>query len=110
MYLFIFVIAALIPGYTNKGVEVYNPSIHKSFVLLEEGSQTTYKIENKEVSEKEFNDFLKKLKEIPGTYFCHKTTDGGINGYEAKDKKGVIYIVKFALLGDESIHSINKQS
>jgi len=53
-----------------------------------------YLIDNKSVSKKEFERFLAKLKQVPGTWFCAETNNGGVTGYDAKDDKGVLYSYK----------------
>lgn len=50
-----------------------------------------YYIDNRQVTQKEFDKFLKPLTEVEGTWFCAETTTGGITGYKVKDKKGAIY-------------------
>jgi hypothetical protein len=51
----------------------------------------TYTIDDVAVSADEFNRLLKSLKEVPHTWFCAETSTGGMTGYDARDKKGVVY-------------------
>jgi hypothetical protein len=53
--------------------------------------QSEYKIDNKMVTKEAFDKFLKELIELPHTWFCAETTNGGITGYDAKDRNGIIW-------------------
>ena len=55
------------------------------------GNKAEYILNNREVSEQEFSKFLSTLKEVTGTWFCAETINGGITGYDAKNKYGAIY-------------------
>lgn len=46
---------------------------------------------------------------MPKSSYCAKTTCGGINGYKATDKKGIVYAVEFYLCGTIWIDSINRK-
>jgi|GEM_PF-4157013 len=54
-------------------------------------NKTEYIINNRKVSEQEFNTLLSTLKTITGTWFCAETINGGITGYDVKNKNGVVY-------------------
>lgn len=43
------------------------------------------------IKEKLFKDYLKQLKEVPGTWYCVEMSDGGATGYDCKDKDGKVY-------------------
>jgi hypothetical protein len=62
-----------------------------------------YSINNKTVSEKEFNKFKDSLKEIKGTWFCAETNTGGTTGYDAKNNFGTIYEIRFTT--DDKVNS-----
>lgn len=64
---------------------------NKKVKKMEDSSKEVFKINDKVVSIEEFTDFLNTLKEIPGTWFCAETKNGGRTGYDATDKDGIIY-------------------
>lgn len=64
-----------------------------SFSQNENKPHDVYKVNSKIVTEDVFNAFKAELKEIEGTYSCKMMTSGAFNSYEAKDKKGQVYIV-----------------
>jgi hypothetical protein len=53
--------------------------------------KTEYKIDDKLVSQQEFDTFKSVLKELSETWFCAETNKGGITGYDMVDTKGVVY-------------------
>jgi hypothetical protein len=50
-----------------------------------------YRINNKIVPEDSFKDLLNFLIQLPHTWFCAETAKGGITGYDAEDRLGVIF-------------------
>jgi hypothetical protein len=46
-------------------------------------------IEGRVVSPAEFDAFLATLVEIPHTWYCAESTNGGRTGYDAQDAQGV---------------------
>ena len=66
--------------------------------------QEEYIIDRKKVSSKYFKFFLSQLKEVDKTWFCTETALGGATGYDAKDKKGNVYMYRFesATVGNTS--------
>jgi hypothetical protein len=76
---------------------------------LDNNIKDVYQINGLPVSEGSYNQFLSGLKELPHTWFCAETKEGGRTGYDAKDKKGVIYEVRFVSESGNSVSSIRKK-
>lgn len=51
-----------------------------------------YLINTKTVSRQTFDNFLSNLQEIPSTWYCAETNDGGRTGYKLKDSTGNVYV------------------
>jgi hypothetical protein len=73
-------------------------------------STTEYTIDGKSVSKEEFEKFLSGLKELSGTWYCAETSTGGITGYNAADKKNVIYEYKTTSDSGKSINAIRRKN
>ncbi len=50
-----------------------------------------YSIDGKAVSADVFKKEFDGMKEVPGTWFCAETKQGGITGYDMKDSLGKVY-------------------
>jgi hypothetical protein len=68
-----------------------NSKKNKNGSRMESLEKEQYKINDKVVSKEEFDKFLKSLKEVPHTWFCAETTNGGMTGYDATDQNGTVY-------------------
>ncbi len=55
------------------------------------GAEKAYEIDGRQVTGEEFRKFVSDLKEVPGTWYCEETTDGGTTGYDMKDGRGRVY-------------------
>lgn len=66
-------------------------------------------INGKKVSDKEFQSFLKTLKEIPHTWFCAKTSGGGRTGFDGKDERGIVYRYRSVSENGKQINSITSK-
>lgn len=53
--------------------------------------QWEYSIDGKAVGAEDFKKKFDALKEVPGTWFCAETKNGGVTGYDMKDKSGNVY-------------------
>jgi len=53
-----------------------------------------YLIVGKEVEPEKYKKFHAKLKAKSETWFCDETSNGGITGYDAVDKRGLLYEVR----------------
>ncbi len=76
-----------------------------------------YIINGKEVFKTDFEDFLKNLTEIPGSWFCDEISytneegimlDGGETGYDAEDQEGNVYEYRCLTSPNENTCSITK--
>lgn len=76
---------------------------------MEDAIKTEYTINDKKVTKEEFDDFLKSLKEIQHTWFCVETAKGGITGYDAQDKDGIVYEYRAVSESGNSKCSIKKK-
>jgi len=63
----------------------------KAHKVQNDSTKVTYILNDKEVNKKIFDYVLSGLTEIQGTWFCAETSKGGITGYDANDKNGVVY-------------------
>lgn len=52
---------------------------------------TSYRLDGKSASSGEFQETLSRLKQVSGTWFCAETKNGGITGYDMKDRDGRLY-------------------
>lgn len=84
-------------------------SSSKSYKDCQEGNLDTYKIDGRNVTKEAYEAKKKELKEISGTYHCAKTIGGGRNSYEAKDSKGVIWLVHSLQDNKKSIYGMTKK-
>lgn len=73
-------------------------------------TKSTFKVNNKKVSEKEFNGFLSTLKDLPNTWYCKEMYNGGATGYDAIDKHKTVYEVCLSMKSDVHINTITKKS
>ncbi len=100
--------------YVSQSSHAPNLKKKKTRRLLKAGNKDNiikevYQINDLPVTKKSFNKLLSSLKELTHTWFCAETTAGGRTGYEAVDKKGVIYEVRFESEYGNSISSIKKK-
>jgi hypothetical protein len=68
-----------------------------------------YLIDNKSVSKNEFEVFLAKLKQVPGTWFCAETSKGGVTGYDVGDNKGGLYSYKSESSSNGSLNTLTSK-
>lgn len=54
-------------------------------VMAQQKDNETFEINGKIVTQKVFESFFARLKEIPDTWYCKKTTTGGRTGFDARD-------------------------
>lgn len=71
--------------------------------------ESKYSIDGRSVTEAEFNQFKDTLKEVKGTWFCAETNTGGITGYNAADKDGTVYEIRFISDSRKDENSISKK-
>lgn len=69
-------------------------------------TKVEYTINDTAVNVKKFDEFLKSLKEVEGTWYCAETKTGGRTGYNAKDKNGIVYEYMSETDSNKSINSI----
>jgi hypothetical protein len=80
------------------------------FIYAQSGSTHEYRINGSVVEQKEFDTLLAALKEVPGTWFCAETKDGGTTGYNAVDSKGTVYVCRFISESNRTKASLSKKS
>lgn len=88
--IFIVIVLYLIIVFTEAAGE-FKKTKNKKANNMEDSSKVEYRINDKIVTEEEFINFLNTLTEVQGTWFCAETKKGGMTGYDAKDKDGIIY-------------------
>lgn len=69
----------------------FNNQECKTHKVKADSTKVIYIVDDKVVNKKIFDFILSGLTEIQGTWFCDKTSKGGMTGYDAKDKNGVVY-------------------
>jgi len=93
----------------HKYISGMNASVKQVFQKHKDTLKAEYLINDKTVTKEKFDTFLSGLKEIPETWFCAETTNGGITGYDAKDKKGIVYQVRYYYDSGKSKNSITSK-
>ena len=69
----------------------------------------TFEIDGRCVPAEEFEAFRKTLVELPHTWFCDETDEGGDTGYDAEAPDGVVWEYRSTSTQDATASSLHRR-